>query len=541
MGTVGVLMAGVAAAAGVLALVVAFFRRPRVTRYALPRALRLLGLRRFPVVGLIVVWALLVAVLDPGGYHDARRTDAGPAADPPTLTDAYVRWRAAHAGEDARAAEPMVLVAAQGGGIRAAVWTALVMECLFGPSTVTGGEGVCANESVPATTVRTEPLPVFLGSGASGGSVGLAAWSARRVDLAAGGIIVPDRIDDILAADYLAPDVARILTGDALHLLLAQNSPDRAEMLERSWERSWGTDSGGGLGRGMRTAFDLATANDGWRMPVLALNGAQVQDGCRFVSSPVDFVVPRNPADPYPVTSASDLPSDDCDGRTGPALDALPRSTELIDYLCPGQDVPFSTMGHLSARFPFVSPTGRVDTGDCHGIHAVTSVLDGGIGDNSGAATAVQTWRALQPAIAEAEQQGQRCVVPVFLQVDNSPDATSDASTSPPLELLAPGQALLSNFGNREAAERAEAEDQFSSLRTASGHSYLQDDNLRARIGYFRIAPAVQPGAEPPLGWTLSASTVEQMRHQLLSSANKYAIQRLRDLIAHPPACPTTG
>src|SRR4029079_12055317 len=37
-----------------------------------PRALAVLGVARFPIVALLVVWFLVASRVDPGGYHDVR-------------------------------------------------------------------------------------------------------------------------------------------------------------------------------------------------------------------------------------------------------------------------------------------------------------------------------------------------------------------------------------------------------------------------------------------------------------------------------------
>jgi hypothetical protein len=521
IGSLGVVMIGVAAASAVLALLATAVRRSGVDRYALVPLFRLVGLRRFPVIALLLVWGVVVAQLDSGGFHDVRR-DRGETRTTPNLLDAYTAWQ----GPGPDGARPLVVVAAQGGGIRAAVWTALVMECLFGPTEVEAG---CPGAA-------PDRMPVLLASGASGGSVGLAAWSARRVDLAGGHPAPP--IDRVLPDDHLAPDLARLLSGDVLHALLAHDLPDRAEMLERSWELAWDEPSGTGLDRGLRETWDEATAAGAWEMPVLALNGAQVEDGCRFVASPVDMWVPSADGAADADEPATDDPDDVRCGAapdTG-AVDALPRTTELVDYLCADEDVPMSAAGHLSSRFPYVSPTARVaadhDCTDQTGLlapDAVSFLTDGGLVDNSGAATAVQLWRALQPVAAEQEGTGGTgCIVPIFVQIDNAPDADpADGGTRPPVEITAPLQALFGQIGGREAMEREEARTAFAQVRTAGGAE------LPGVTGpaYVRIAPAVQPGAEAPLGWALSPSTVRDMRAQLTAGSNAEEITRLRGLL----------
>jgi hypothetical protein len=248
------------------------------------------------------------------------------------------------------------------------------------------------------------------------------------------------------------------------------------------------------------------------------------------------------------VNGADDLPDDATCGTGGLAekavvVDALTRTNELIDYLCPGEDLPLSTAAHLSARFPYVSPIARVPAGDCDGTRpspdpghmpdsAISYVTDGGVADNSGASTAMQIWRAVRPTAAEGES-GDSCVIPIFVQIDNSiGDESGDASSEPPLELIAPGSALLSRFGGQEASERSEARQEFATVRTAGGRTIVADRS------WFRIAPSVQPGIQPPLGWTLAPDTVADMRRQMLSEGNRQSMVQLRQLLAAPPRCP---
>jgi hypothetical protein len=309
-----------------------------------------------------------------------RRFDARSETSPevPTLAQAWTSFAASGSPGTAR---PVVLVGAHGGGIRAAVWTSLVMECLFGPGPVRDSGDVCAEGSGEPDQERLgtnadRPLPIFLASGASGGSVGLAAWSARRADLMQDGAAAqtPRRVEDGLNHDFVAPDLARLLLADLPHTLLARDTADRAEMLERGWESAWPGGDGEpvrpesrGMSRGLRQLWDVTHEDSNWGSPVLALNGVSVEDGCRFVASAVDFSLPSQlPSDPRRAGefggADEDQPNDAaCRGPVRPdqrtATDVLPSTGELVDYLCPSEDVPLSTAAHLSARFPFVSPT----------------------------------------------------------------------------------------------------------------------------------------------------------------------------------------
>lgn len=577
-GTLAIVFGGFTLVIGALALAASGVRRGALTRYALPPALRLARFRRFPVVPFLLAWALVVSTLDGGGYHDIRRVEAAPAvAQAPTIAKALNDFVAA---QPSAAARPVVLVGASGGGIRAAVWTALVMECLFGPGPVQNTKSLCAQGSgapslTSLTTEATKPLPVFIASGASGGSVGLAAWSARRTDLLAAPMAsgAPLSVTELLSGDLVAPDVARLFVGDLPHALLAGGTQDRAAMLEQGWEAAWdkaahgrggeaNTDAttrpGGaqasdqiGLRRGLRATWDDSHVGGAWSTPVLALNGSEVEDGCRILASAVDFTLPRtlpaNPADASTVvTSADDRPDDHaCRGpatKDGAAVDILPSTNELIDYLCPGEDVPLSTAAHISARFPYVSPTGRILRKSCAGNGlvpgpAVSYAADGGIFDNSGSSTAVDAWRALTPLASSIESQpGAGCLVPLFIQIDNSPPAEVTADlTKPdprPNELTAPITATIGQLASREEYARASAAAAFTRPVSASGRpvTFAGSPGSPSSM-WFRITLFGQPGPQPPLGWTLAPATVEQMRAQLTGGSNSQTIEAIRDLL----------
>jgi hypothetical protein len=560
-GSVAVLLGGFLVFTGVLAMLAEAARRGPITGYALAPALRALRFRRFPVVVFLVVWAAAVSALDVGGYHDIRRIPAAPGTSvAPTIGQAWQQYVQSSSQGGAR---PVVLVGAQGGGIRAAVWTALVMECIFGPGPVADSGDICAERNTTPDPNRlaanvSQPLPVFLASGASGGSVGLAAWSARRADLVQDGpsSATPQTVEEALDRDFVAPDVARLLLADLPHAVLAWDFADRAEMLEGAWEQAWHDryppdvdPSGRGLGRGLRRTWDLTHAGGAWATPVLAFNGISVEDDCRVLASAVDFTLPRQlPSDPADVGTAADSTADEpndaaCRGVASPAdtttaVDVLPSTSELIDYLCPSEDVPLSTAAHISARFPYVSPTGRIHRRACPSQDglvpepAISYDADGGIFDNSGSGTAVDAWRALAPLAAATERSTGTCLVPVFVQIDNSAGRStiSSAADPRPNELTAPVGATLGQLSSREAYSRSGAATAFGRMTSAGGRQ-VNVGGGPADSGWIRIVLFGQPGPEPPLGWALAPETVMDMRSQLRAAPNKKAIEQLRELL----------
>ncbi len=96
----------------------------------LPPPARLLGFQRPPMVGLLVVWIALASLLGPAGYHDVRLLRrAEVAVDVKTLTTEFSNWRGRQ--PDSGSGEPLLVVAASGGGLRAAYWTAAVLDCIL--------------------------------------------------------------------------------------------------------------------------------------------------------------------------------------------------------------------------------------------------------------------------------------------------------------------------------------------------------------------------------------------------------------------------
>jgi hypothetical protein len=93
----------------------------------------------------------------------------------------------------------------------------------------------------------------------------------------------------------------------------------------------------------------------------------------------------------------------------------------------------------------------------------------------------------------------------------------------------------------------SEAERTFATIRTVDGQPVKTMATHGRPVStqnqgpaWFRVAPAPQPGLQPPLGWTLSESTVADMRAQLRSASNTTTIARLKRLLSSPMSCPTS-
>jgi hypothetical protein len=491
---------GVYAAAGcALALIAMVVLVEHVWRPA--PALRALGLRRFPVLATLVAWAVLAALQDQGGYHDVRTVT--PGADSVSLDAAWTDWIKDRDWEG-RTAQPLVIVAASGGGIRAAYWTARAMDCAVdGRSHPACGEPRAQGADA-----------VFLASGISGGSVGLAQWAANRLDGDPAGW-VEGRLGD----DFLSPALAWTLFADLPAALLHTDlGPDRAEVLERAWEQAWtkrdrslaallwreGPPSSGALARGVGDAGD--------ELPLLHFGSTSVRDGCRIAVSRLD----ADASGRMPCTAPAR------DVAHGPGV--LSATSDVLDA-CPGRDLRLSSAALLSARFPIVSPSGRLGPEDCGGgpVYGV----DGGYFDNTAASPVLELWDALEPKVLAFNRDNPgRCVVPVLLQLDNSyEDPAAPDAPRRPLELAAPVQTFGATRAGREANSKQAAAVRF-------GRSF--GDVSRVRVGrdavrrYAHLFPQRHPGTTAPLGWTLSRPSMASLREQLYAGENAEQLAHVR-------------
>ena len=277
---------------------------------------------------------LFVLLLISSRTNDNHRVrPIGPARARPDLPQAVAAWSSwmdSHYGSEAK--HPAFVVASEGGGLRAAYWTAAVLSALH-------------------TQFPTFADHCFAISGVSGGSLGAAVFAtllaARPEDFR-----LASR--EVLSHDYLAPTIARLLGSDLPQQFLpVPILPDRGSAMERSWEVSWRKVSEGALARPF---LELGLGH----RPFLFLNGTEVETGRRVVFSPVRI-------DPANFQNAED-------------------GIELL-----GGDLPTSAAAHLSARFTYVSPAGTIQR-----ARPVRRIVDGGYFENSGAATASEIVRFLK-------------------------------------------------------------------------------------------------------------------------------------------------
>jgi hypothetical protein len=507
------------------------------------RFFRSLDARTFPLLTLLVVWFVLASNLDQGGYHDARVLDSPLAANGAKLDEVFACWlrknglatsapcaQEASANTSAAAASgaaPLIMVATTGGGIRAAYWTALVLDCAFETTTCPNGE---------RSGGFTSSDRLFGMSGISGGSLGLASYAAYLIDKREG---TPSDhwVSDALHVDALSGAGAWWLFTELPRTLLQFNVPDdRAAVQEKGWEARWPNRE---LGRGI---FDVWHSEP--QVPLLLLNGTSVTDGCRFEASVLDGNVERIPetngTDSEETASAraefagcrSTEPFDESNAGTGldiGSIDStrvapesvLPGTKDLVDYLCHRNfDVPLSTAALLSARFPFVNPSGRIER-RCQTASfraPVAYVVDGGYLDTSGASPILELMQPLGGMIEQWNREhAPSCIVPLMIQIDNGFDAGAGHETKPK-ELLVPTTTLGQARLGRAAEARSGTALLFGS--TTAGFGPVNR--------YAHFVNQVHAGPHAPLGWAQSEFSEHELEQQLAQPQNQQALKEVR-------------
>jgi hypothetical protein len=415
-------------------------------------------------------------------------------ANRPRVGEKFTAWiDAMNMAYPRRERHPLVVVAAEGGGIRAAYWTGTVLAELDDRSQGAFGRHV------------------FALSGVSGGSLGSAVYASLVAERASGGIprcrtkeadehhraTMRECAQSILSRDFLGPVVGKMLYSD----LVARVSPvaipgfDRGRALEDAWTESWrealpeaGTSRFADGLQALRPDEPASATS-----PALMLNATWVEKGKRVVSSHVRLV-----------------PDDFAD------------AVDLYDVV-PG-DVPLSVAAHLSARFTYVSPAGTlVDAkGDAWG-----HVVDGGYFENSGATTALEVLAAIQRAAKPEDWQRIR---PVVISITNEPSrdhnrqapaADDDGPVNWAREVLSPLRALLNTRGARGTYSR-------EAIRQAAV-------KLGGEFYHFGLCKQRIP---LPLGWQLSRLAEQEIQRQLTADCagldNGATLTTVADLVSGP-------
>lgn len=527
LGTLGVLDA--ALALGVLGLgglvAIALRAEPIAVDQVSATKKRLVTLPGITVLAVALGAANLADTV--GDYHDVR-TLAGPAPVSRTLADHFTAWTNAAAAcrtgtpppppsplapppsPASQRIQPMVFVAAAGGGMRAAYWTEKALLQLTGRA---AGED--------AATARCRHDSVFEVSAVSGGGVGSALWSVRdrvagRDDAPYATDIANQRALASIGAAWIFRDGVRTLSG------LDFTWPDRAAVMEDSWRRS--------LAPRIDLGQPVLPVSELWQ-PLLLLNGTDLQTGCRVVIAPI---APANPPDlPRHCADVGDR------GADMPGAYFAPEFLDTAQCRSGSGNLSVATAALLAARFPYVTPTGSMYACSTEPAGQKPKVVriqvgDGGYLENTGLQAVLQTWRAIAPLVAQHNREvldptkepsvlPGTLIMPVIVAIGNgyrsvavvpAPDRQN--------ELLAP-------LANKDIAKEAispsrlQAEARAEFARPVPGTD-LALPALSVRV--IDLAPASRPEVTAPLGWTLSPLTQHTLDQQMIDLVDESTFLR---------------
>jgi hypothetical protein len=368
---------------------------------------------------------------------------------------------------------PVFLVAAAGGGLRAAYWTAMSLARI--------------QDEVPSFAQHT-----FAFSGVSGGSLGGALFAALAADAAEnrlkcgtpGAGQFADCVRAFMHDDFLSPVLAKMVAPDFLQWFLPfpVRRFDRSIGLERSWESSY--ESAAGTSTFERPFIEL-TARAGAEIPVMIFNSTHVETGRRYLTT--SAVSQAGALEAHRFLDARDL-LDEVNGNA--------HGTPV--------DMRLSTAVHNSARFTYVSPAGHLDSGDGH-EHG--RVVDGGYFENSGLATLREIFDVVQKRTGVVPWILYLCNDPKSCVHDGESVAADVIASGSADEVLSPVRALLKTRDARGGLARASID--------ALTHNQFWQLNVCDTLPSDAAPPADRkPGSgapsapdqvvDPPLGWVLS-------------------------------------
>jgi hypothetical protein len=434
-------------------------------------------------VGRLVVWvlaivAVVLSLFDFTNNHRVRRVPylAQTAPTMPDLSDTFENWYKARTDQSKFSGRyPIYIVAAQGGGIYAAMHAAHFLGYM---------QARCPNFA----------HHLFAISGVSGGSVGAAAFAAAMKDAEQRGAVkIPDTgcadrsgedpgisAVQVLDDDFWSPLQAMWLFPDLLQQFLPVRVEifDRARALEHgletSWQRSVTQNDLYGPRVQDKTANTMAEPflslwpqgfDKSLFTPALVLNTTEVDTGRRRLIAPFTF------------EGLTDLRFFPISCKSDGKIESLPLSTAAV----------------LSARFPWITPSGWYydpsKDGECTSPEkSVTKLSDGGYFESSGVATALDLAHSLKTII---DQHGMN--VDIKLVILTSGGFASDTADGLD-EALDPIRTMLNASEARGYIEVGRA-DQADFAKAAAQSGAV----LKVRLEEY--------GYPLPLGWSLSDVT----------------------------------
>ncbi len=380
----------------------------------------------------------------------------------PGLKAYFINWVNQRKDSIMKGEYPVYFTLADGGASRSGYWTAATLGKL---EDSTGGK-------------FSEHL--FCLSGASGGSVGNGTFLAL-LKLKAGSPANKDfytgEATRYLKSDFLSYTLARMLGPDFVRPIFGGLPvDDRAAALEYALEN--GEDKNAVLYGKFANHFSDYIPSETNRLPIICINVTRVQDG--------------NPSVVSNITLDTSI---------------FGKRVDILASLPSDKDMKLSTAVILGARFPYISPAGRIDN---------SYYVDGGYFDNSGAGVVQEMIIELQRVIkdtlmVDSNHYFKNLSFCVLHSQNGYPG--SDLKKIQPLmnDLAAPLLTLIGAFGTQ------------TSVNDWRLKKYIEDIHRKAGdIGYYpmNLYQDATPGDEFPMNWAISKYYINKMNSLLYRNSS---------------------
>ena len=431
-------------------------------------------------ISLLLLAGLIISTVKENSFHQLRRIPTENNFSTADSLPPYIKaWLIKRKPEidsfhlATRDSFPVFIINAYGGGIRAAAWTTLVISHLDSLLSKRGG--------------RPFQHYVLAYSGASGGTIGLSELCAARYCLPVSPS--PEKWKDLYGNDYLTPLIIGLLGRDAWSSSFGFNIyPDRSVLQEDVWEKRL-LQQKISYDSPFVKYWDSGGVNGQYEVPLLFANSYMVDSGLKAIVAPVRLSH-RN----FPGTIFIE--------------DLLEKDKQ--------NGIKLSTGAFLSARFPLISPSGKIDQ--------THHFMDGGLKENSGAETSKEILAVLNRVLRQLGKSDSSFarVKIILLSLPNTIRGTDSLQTVANFyELTAPFTALENNWvGNTNKADTINARD-------TAGYIHYNYYQLRpSALCVENFKPVL------PLGWQISDYALGQMINSLDST--KPSLQYIAEMVRHP-------
>lgn len=391
----------------------------------------------------------------------------------PVLKEYYINWLKSRKAElDTTTREyPLLFVLADGGASRSGYWTATVLGRL------------------QDSTFGKFGHHLFCLSGASGGSVGNGTFMAllkNRNELPSFyDHSFKDGAASFLKNDFLSYTLARMLGPDFIRPMLSfipiNTMGDRAAALEYAMEEAGNKDSTF-LFKKFQTGFAefIPTATGTDSLPVFCINCTRMQDGRPSVVSNIKL-----------------------------QQEIFGKRIDILSDLDSGQDLKLSTAVALGARFPYVSPAGRINN---------SYYVDGGYFDNSGSGFVLEMITELRRLQSDPDvlaiSPGIKKLGFYIIHVQNGESGDITPKKIHPLlnDLAAPVRTLVGAYGTQTSVNDWRLE------------KYMRElDSLKKNAYYFKVNLHKDKDSTDsyPMNWAISQYYINKMDVQLNNTQMK--------------------